>query len=212
MSKGKFIAIEGIDGSGKTTIVNELKTIYPDIVTTRMPGGTDFSESIRDTVRNADVSKEVQTLLYSASILDNLLSVVTPKVNRGINVISDRCFLSTFVYQAIGTIIEKPLLELIKNTQLCKPDLIIFVDISLDKALERENGIDRKDVTDRYSRMDIDRKKSIYDNYQNIVKSQWSDNSSMIKYHIAENIVCVNGDQPLEKVIQDIQFIIDPIM
>lgn len=197
---GKFIAIEGIDGSGKTSLVKAICEMFPEFKYTRMPGGSEFSESIREITRNAEISEHVQTLLYSANILDCMEKVVKPALDCGKSVISDRCYLSTYAYQAAGNPSEKVLAELLKSGLTVKPDLLIYLDLPIKAALEREAGQDRVDVTDRYSRYTLERKQQIYDNYMSIVNNATTVSHSMIRQNVAKRIVTINASLSLKDV------------
>lgn len=172
--KGYFVCIEGIDGTGKTTFINNFQKNNKDkVVTTRMPGGTDFAESLREYARNADVSPLSQLLTYSACINDCLENTVAPALDKGKIVVSDRSYLSTYAYQVC---MNKSLLlplytEILKATTI-KPDLIIYIDIDPQVAMERELAADRGSSSiDRYSKLQTEEKLTIYRNYQYLVNN-----------------------------------------
>lgn len=168
-NKGFFVAIEGIDGSGKTTFINNYqKNNKEHVVTTRMPGGTEFAESLRDHARNADVSPLTQLLTYAACINDCLENTVAPAIDAGKIVISDRSYLSTYAYQVSQnqSLLTPLFVEILKAAPI-KPDLTIFINIKPETAMERELAEDRGvDAVDRYSKMKMDQKLAIASNYR----------------------------------------------
>ena len=101
--KGKFIVIEGIDGSGKTTQINQLSKwlngtdlIHENnqLVITREPGGTQLGKSLRslllDTSREKSPDPITELLLYAADRAQHVNEIIRPSLNRGDWVISDR--------------------------------------------------------------------------------------------------------------------------
>src|SRR3989344_8372594 len=89
---GKFIVLEGGDGSGKTTMGERLKVELPDIVYTQDPGGTELGERIRnllmsDEITNIDARTEL--LLFLAGRAQLVSEIVKPALDAGKNVISN---------------------------------------------------------------------------------------------------------------------------
>ncbi len=103
--KGIFFVLEGLDGSGKTEVINRLKTEMPNMVYTREPGGTPFAEKIRE-VLLADVSKNVPALPmllgFMCSRASHVEELVLPNIQTGVSVVSDRLDASTFAFQLFG--------------------------------------------------------------------------------------------------------------
>ena len=108
--KGKFIVFEGIDGSGKTTQINQLSKwligskLIPEnnqLVITREPGGTELGQSIRslllDTSRDKNKSPDsiTELLLYAADRSQHVNEIIRPTLEKGDWVISDRFCGST---------------------------------------------------------------------------------------------------------------------
>ncbi len=155
--KGKFIVIEGIDGCGKTTQVDEISRWLPSsglmktgskLITTREPGGSLLGKKLRglilDNNENNKPSSLAELLLYSADRAEHVSKVITPALNNNDWVISDRFSDSTLAYQGYGRKIN---LEIIKNLEsiVCQgeyPDLTFFLEISpLESILRRKNEI-----------------------------------------------------------------------
>ncbi len=107
---GLFITIEGPDGAGKTSVIEEL---YPrlqleatrKIVKTREPGGVKIAEKIRKIIldpRNEEMDERTEALLYAAARRQHLIEVVLPALNAGHIVICDRFVDSSLAYQGAG--------------------------------------------------------------------------------------------------------------
>ena len=155
--KGKFIVIEGIDGCGKTTQIDELSKWLPKsglikkgskLITTREPGGSQLGKKLRslilDNNENNKPSSLAELLLYSADRAEHVSKIITPALKNDDWVISDRFTDSTLAYQGYGRNIN---LEIIKNIEsiVCQgeyPDLTFFLEISPEESiLRRKNEI-----------------------------------------------------------------------
>ena len=156
--KGKFIVIEGIDGSGKTTQINQLSSwlkgsnLIPEnnqLIITREPGGTKLGQSIRslllDTSREKEPDSITELLLYAADRAQHVNEIIRPSLNKGDWVISDRFTGSTLAYQGYGRKLD---INLIKDleiiaTQGISPDITFLLDIPIDESIKRR--ISRKE-------------------------------------------------------------------
>ena len=155
--KGKFIVIEGIDGCGKTTQIDELSKWLPNsglmkngskLITTREPGGSLLGKKLRglilDNDKNNKPSSLAELLLYSADRAEHVSKIISPALNNNDWVISDRFSDSTLAYQGYGRNIN---LEIIKKIEsiVCQgeyPDLTFFLEISPEESiLRRKNQI-----------------------------------------------------------------------
>lgn len=102
----RFIAVEGIDGAGKTTqarlLVERLRRSGRDVVACRDPGSTATGDAIRDILlhrHDLAVGATAEMLLYMAARSQLVSEVILPALRRGAWVVSDRFLLSTVVYQ-----------------------------------------------------------------------------------------------------------------
>lgn len=103
---GIFIAVEGIDGAGKTWAIEELRKIAEDIDDTpplvvREPGGTPFGEEMREMLarHRGRISPVSEALAFNASRRELTTQVIRPALMKGLTVITDRWTPSTMVYQ-----------------------------------------------------------------------------------------------------------------
>ena len=150
--KGKFIVFEGIDGSGKTTQINELSKwligtdLIPEhnqLVITREPGGTNLGKAIRalllDTSRDKSPDSITELLLYAADRAQHVNEIIRPSLNKGDWVISDRFCGSTLAYQGYGRKLD---IKIIKDleiiaTQSISPDITFLLDITIEESIKR---------------------------------------------------------------------------
>jgi dTMP kinase len=160
MDKGKFITIEGGEGTGKSTqikkLVERLKGECLDVVQTREPGGSKGAEKIRDlliggSADNWDPISEL-LLLYAAR-RNHVEEVILPAISEGKWVICDRFVDSSMAYQGIaqglGTTLINRLTDLTLEGFL--PDLTLILDIPVEIGLERAKSVE----INKYEEMDI---------------------------------------------------------
>ena len=109
MRKGLFISIEGSDGSGKSTQIENIKRFFEekgiDIVFTREPGGTPIGEKLREIIldRNLrEMSDMTEALLYAAARAQHVAQVIRPALAEGKIVVCDRFVDSIIAYQGYG--------------------------------------------------------------------------------------------------------------
>ena len=121
--RGRFIVVEGIDGSGKTTLAaklaRELKRRGRRVIRTREPGGTRLGEKIRGVLldaRNEAMTPQTELFLYMASRAQLVDQVIRPALRRGTDVVCDRYYYSTAAYQgAAGGLKIGDILTLAEN-------------------------------------------------------------------------------------------------
>ena len=153
--KGKFVVIEGIDGCGKTTQINEISKWLPNsglikkgakLITTREPGGSLLGKKLRRLILDKDEdikpSSLAELLLYSADRAEHVSKIIAPALKNNDWVISDRFSDSTLAYQGYGRDIN---LELIKNIEsiVCQgeyPDITFFLEISPEESIFRRKN------------------------------------------------------------------------
>jgi len=146
LMKGKFILIEGGDGSGKSTIVryvaNEFRKRKIKVVTTREPGGSRVAEGIRKAFINTQLSDTTLLFCYVAARSAWVEQVLKPKLQQGNIVLCDRSYPSTYAYQGIaGGLGLKRVAELCQIAmQKIKPDIVIVLDVDHREGLKRSHA------------------------------------------------------------------------
>lgn len=151
MSKGKFIVLEGLDGSGKTVnisnAVSHFNMMNLSLQTVSEYHDSTVSTSIRDILNNQDprIDPVAEGLLFYASRIEHTNKIIKPYLEAGVNVIADRYYYSTLAYQSVAypdiTKIHNMLTE-----HLIKPDLTLLLDIDsstyIHRVLSRNEGLD----------------------------------------------------------------------
>lgn len=156
MKKGKFIVIEGPDGSGKTTIALRLKEILSekyDVVHTREPGGIDIAEQIRNIIldpKNTAMEAKTEALLYAASRRQHLVEKVIPALEKGSIVLCERFVYSSLVYQGYARGLGIDAVYDINRFAIgdTMPDLILYLDVDEKTGLSRVDSRGNKDRLD----------------------------------------------------------------
>ena len=138
-----FISIEGIEGTGKSTLaatlVNHLQN-SKQVVLTREPGGTPIAESIRKLILHDHPDEKIlpkaELLLMFASRIQHIETIIKPALNKGCWVISDRFVDASFAYQGGGRGLNSQQISSISKFALddFKPDLTLLLDLDVKSA------------------------------------------------------------------------------
>lgn len=145
--RGRFIVVEGVDGSGKSTmaarLAEELKLSGRKVLRTREPGGTVLGEKIRAVLldaKNAEMVPFTELFLYMASRAQLVDEVIRPSLLRGIDVVCDRYYYSTAAYQGAAGKVGIPVVLAVaeKIAKFERPDLVILLDLDPADARKRE--------------------------------------------------------------------------
>jgi dTMP kinase len=146
MQRGKFITLEGGEGSGKSTqmqrLVARLQPLVSEVVVTREPGGSTGGEQIRNLLVNGPPerwSAVTETLLMYAARRDHIERLIEPGLRHGAWVISDRFHDSTRAYQGAAGGAPAALIDAMEHSVLdgLRPDLTLILDMPVDIGLAR---------------------------------------------------------------------------
>ncbi|MGQ0644965.1 MAG: dTMP kinase [Elusimicrobiota bacterium] len=148
MSKGIFIALEGPEGSGKSTQARLLRGVLKKkglrVVLTREPGGVPLAEDVRrillDPGRRVDPLAEL--FLYEAARAQHVADVIRPALARGGIVVCDRFTAATEAYQGHGRGLSLPVVRRLNRLASggLRPDLTFFLDAPIGEGLARARG------------------------------------------------------------------------
>lgn len=154
MERGKFIVFEGLDGAGKGTQINllveEMKKRNRKVYQTAEPTSSVTGGILRDALggfgkRNA---YELSALFLADRIFhnSNQINGIAQFLDKGIDVVCDRYYYSSFAYQGTDADIEWVMKMNLECKEIVKPDLCIFLDIDTEKSDERisRNRLERE--------------------------------------------------------------------
>ena len=197
-NKGFFITFEGIDGSGKSTQIQNLakflKNLGFDIIITREPGGSQGGEEIRNLLLQGEVdrwSAETEILLFTAARRDHLERVILPALQDGKIVICDRFTDSTRMYQGMrGPKLRVLVDNLTEEVINCDPDLTIIIDIDPEISLRRAKS--RKTAEERFEDFGVDLQKKMRKGFIDLSKE------------FNNRIEVVNGQQSVDDLGKEI--------
>ena len=155
-----FITLEGSEGAGKSTLIENLKVYFLDnnieFIFTKEPGATEEGAELRKLLldKNIELDPISETFLLLADRLEHVRKIINPALEKNKNVLSDRYLDSTYAYQGAGRKISKDELDIfIKPLNFPKPDLTIYLDLPVEEGLMRAKG---RDKLDRFEEEEID--------------------------------------------------------
>ncbi|MFZ2448440.1 MAG: dTMP kinase [Syntrophobacteraceae bacterium] len=194
----KFISFEGIDGCGKSTLMEHLsrwleRAGIPYILT-REPGGTPIGEKIRQLLLDPstpEMSGRAEVLLYSASRAQLTDEVIVPTIKKGTWVLTDRFIDATFAYQGFGRGFDIERLKAIQEwtTRDVWPDKTILLDCGLETALDRIAA--RNGKKDRIEGENHDFHRKVRSGYLTLAEME------------PERFLVLDAEKPLEEVIEE---------
>jgi len=200
IKKYRYIAIEGIDGSGKTTIANllynELSKRYNKIVLMKEPYDNDLSKKIKEIIlkeheKNLDYGYLLALLFTADRSIKNI--DLKKYLNNDYIVISDRSIYSTFSYQILYEGINIEWLKCVSK-YIIRPDITFILDVDPKIAVERVN-LRGKNITS-------------YENIEFLRKVR--ENFLKLKEIFPEdNIIYIDGEEKPEEILEKILKIIE---
>jgi dTMP kinase len=154
---GRFVTLEGIEGSGKSTqaalLAVALRRANYEVVQTREPGGTPLAEWARNEVLERHVDAKTELFLYLAARTDHVSRHIRPALDGNAWVVCDRFNDATLAYQGYGRKLPmRKLKSLLKWANDLVPDLTLLVDVPVEVGLARAglrghtNRLDREDL------------------------------------------------------------------
>jgi dTMP kinase len=199
--RGRFIVVEGIDGSGKSTVAarvaDELTRRGRPVLRTREPGGTLLGEKIRSLLLDAKNSEMVpftELFLYMASRAQLVDEIIRPSLKKGIDVVCDRYYYSTAAYQGAAGKVGIPVVIDVaeKIAKFERPDVVALLDLDPAVARKREGIRD-----DRVESKGVDYQKKVRSGFLRIAKRD------------RKRIRVIDADRPADEVFDDVWKAVD---
>ncbi len=179
MARGFFITLEGGEGAGKSTQAARLGTRISatgrEVVLTREPGGSVGAEAIRALLVTGPAerwSSTTETLLMYAARRDHLERLITPALDRGAVVISDRFADSTRAYQGAAGGVAPDFIADVETHVLggIRPDVTLILDLPAELGLARTRG--RHGMELRFETKGLEFHKRLRDFYQRLAADE----------------------------------------
>ena len=179
--KAKFITLEGIEGSGKTSSIKSITDLLDkrniSYIVTREPGGSSIGKELRAILLHPDteISPEVELMLMLSDRKDHVEKIILPNLEKGNWVVSDRFMDSSIAYQGGGRQLGKKLIiSVAEYLNLPQPDLTLLFDLPVETSLSR---VKARGELDRFEKEELEFHKRIRNTYLDLAKN----NSNRIK-------------------------------
>lgn len=153
MIRGKFITIEGIEGAGKSTVLDFIQdylsssAVKIKAISTREPGGTEIAEDIRDILLRhphsvETIQPETELLLMFAGRVQHISQCIMPALLAGNWVICDRFIDASYAYQGGGRKIDVNFIKALDRQLVGQlyPDLTLLLDVPVEIGMKRAEG------------------------------------------------------------------------
>ncbi len=191
-----LITLEGLDGSGKTTVWEALQDVYPDATFTREPTNSWYGDAVYRSIEDDDADPLAELFLYTADHADHLSRVIEPALERGDLVISDRYSDSRYAYQ--GATLEgevtRPMEYVIgvHRAFTVDPDLTLYLDVDPETAAARAGA------TNKFERAEY--LAAVRDNYERLLERD------------AGRFVRIDATQPPEVVLERVEEVLERVL
>lgn len=191
-----FITIEGADGCGKTTLIENLKKKYSEkFVFTKEPGGTAFGKQIKEIIFNGkgEIDNLTVAYLFATDRCYHIQNVIKPLLKQGKIVVSDRFVFSSYVYQGYVDDLGVDIVKQINKIALdgVEPDLIIYLKNKKSFRLVPE---------DLYDIQSNDESKKIRDGFDQLFQGNNSVFSIDVDNYSTDEVFAI-VDQKLKEII-----------
>lgn len=192
-----LITLEGIDGSGKTTVWEALHDTHPDAVFTREPTDDSwYGEAVARSIADDDADPLAELFLYTADHAAHLSRTVRPALDEGKLVVSDRYSDSRYAYQgaALDGVVKRPM-EYVRGVHqpwTRPPDLTIYLDA------DPETGAARSGATNKFEQAGY--LAAVQANYEQLVEYE------------PERFVRVDASESPEDVVEAVEAALEQVI
>ena len=170
-----FITFEGIEGSGKSSLIAQLKKYFKssklETFFSKEPGGTDLGKEIRKILLNPKYSFDPtsELLLLLADRAEHVQKIIRPNLQKNKLIFCDRYLDSTLAYQGSGRNLDKKIIkEMFKALDFPIPDLTILLDVPVQIGLSRAK---KRNKLDRFEKEDLNFHENVRRSYLDLAKN-----------------------------------------
>lgn len=199
LKKGLLITIEGIDGSGKsslaTMLFQHLNTTF-DCILTQEPGGSMLGSNLRAIVQHEKISPLAEYLLFAADRAEHFARVIIPALQQHKIIISDRMADSSLAYQGYAKKLDLANIELVNNWTMhaIKPDITIYTKV--DVSIAKDRLIKRNLALTQFEQEKEDFMHAVVDGYNKI-------------FNTRKNVIIIDANKSLEEMFQQAKTMIE---
>ena len=204
MKKGLFITLEGIEGAGKSTVVDFIEDFLTkeghDVIKTREPGGTVIGEQIREILlknENYTLTYDTELLLVFSARAQHIQEVILPALSLGKIILCDRFTDASYAYQGGGRGIDASRINLLEKWVQgdLRPNLTLLFDLDVSIGMQRTK---KRSDADRFEREEINFFEKIRNTYLERAKNEPQRfriiNSASSLENVKEQIVTILKD------------------
>ena len=202
--EAKFITLEGIEGSGKTSSIKSITDLLDNknisYIVTREPGSSSIGRELRSILLDTktEISSEVELMLMLADRKDHVEKVILPNLKTGNWVISDRFMDSSIAYQGGGRKLDKKMIDSFsKNLSLPNPDLTLLFDVPVEISLSR---VKARGELDRFEQEKLDFHNRIREAYLELAKQN------------VNRIQIIDSSREIELMLKSVEQIIETLI
>lgn len=214
---GKFIVIDGGEGSGKGTVIESLKQMFSreEVIFSREPGGSPMAEKVREVIFSAEAKVANDPLtnfaLFWAARASHMKQTVRPTLLSGVSVICDRFDMSTYAYQLHGQMgkshpdysyLEHLFWEMRSYYCSPDPDLYIYLDVDPEEGLRR---IKERNEGNYYDELPLEFHQSVREGYLNFLGPTFNPHDP--RRAIRDRRI-VDANAPLSEVVEKVKKIV----
>ena len=189
-----YIAFEGIEGAGKSTVSDRLRLRLEAegrrVVQVREPGGTVVGERIRSILLSHDLAPDpwTEALLFAAARAQLAAEIVGPALDEGAWVLSDRSVYSSLAYQGAGRGLGVEAVRAVNEPGLLGvwPGLVVLL------AVDPERGLSRQEVGDRIGDEGLAFQRTVAAGFTRIAAAE------------PDRFVVVDADRDLDAVVDEV--------
>jgi len=188
-----FISVEGLEGASKSTSIATIASVFKEhnepLALTREPGGTPLADELRSSIKrewDEVVDSNTEVLLMFASRHQSYINVIFPMLDEGENVLSDRCWWSSFAYQAYKRDVDENLFRQLKESFVDRRpfDAVLFLDVTPEVGIVRAKG---RGELDRFEKKEIEFFKRAQKGYRHLALTE-------------KNVTTVNADGGFDEI------------
>ena len=197
-----LITLEGIDGSGKSSVHSALADAYPGATLTREPTDSWYGDAVMRSIEEPDADPLAELFLYTADHAAHLASTVRPALSAGDLVISDRYSDSRYAYQA-ATLAGSPahadrfddplaFVRRIHEPWTRPPDATLYLDVDPETGAERAGATNKFEGADFLAR--------VRENYERLIAEE------------PDRFVRIDASRTLPAVVEDARLAVEELV